>query len=77
MKQKDAILNYIATHGEISNGDALVGLNIGRLASRVHELRAAGWNLPIEKEKNATNNGYHGVYKFSALDAERYAGGNK
>lgn len=72
--QNEKILEYIDFYGGITDREAVLALNVGRLASRVHELRQAGYDLPCEKVKNATNSGYHGRYTFTANDDVRWNG---
>ena len=45
MIQRDRILEYMREHGSIDNDRARNELRVGRLASRIHELRQAG--IPI------------------------------
>lgn len=47
MTQCERIINYIDTHGSITQKEAQEALGIMRLASRVHDLRRMGY--PIEK----------------------------
>lgn len=76
MSQKTRVLNYLAHNDGLSSLIATrLDPPIMRLASRVHELRADGWNIPGETVKSGTGATYT-IYHFSALDAERYAGGN-
>lgn len=39
MTQKEAIVDYIDRHGSITSRDAMIHLNVYRLASRINELR--------------------------------------
>lgn len=70
MKQKQKVILYLYDRGSLSQKEAYE-LGIGRLASRVSELRKRGWNLPKEMVKNEHNNGRYAVYHLSALDMER------
>lgn len=74
MSQKSRILSYLYVNDGITSLIA-TRLNppIMRLASRVHELRADGWNIPGETVKSASGATFT-IYHFSALDAERYEG---
>lgn len=48
MTQCDAILDYIKTHGEITQLEALQEIGCMRLASRINDLKRRG--VSIEKE---------------------------
>lgn len=75
MSQRNLILNYMYSYGALTQRDAYM-LGIGRLASRVHELRTDGWNIPKTMVKNDRNNGRHAEYTLSAIDVERIETGN-
>ena len=75
MTQKNLILNYMYTIGPITQRDAYF-LGVGRLASRVHELREDGWNIPKTMVKNERNNGRHAEYTLSSIDVIRMETGN-
>lgn len=47
MSQNVEILGWLGTFGAITAREAMLKLNCGRLAARVHELREEGY--PIEK----------------------------
>lgn len=47
MSQKTDILAWLGTYGTLTNREAMLKLGVGRLASRVNELRDEGY--PIEK----------------------------
>lgn len=51
MNQTDRVLDYIKAHGSITQMDATNELGISRLASRVHDLRAAGFPVTKQMEK--------------------------
>ena len=44
-KQTMKLLRYLQEHKQITQKDAYFDLNIGRLASRVYDLRAMGYNI--------------------------------
>ena len=70
--QQQAILEYLWREGEITNRTGMLMLNVAKVDTRVSELRAKGWDLPMTWEKNMTNGGRHGVYHMSYDDAARY-----
>jgi hypothetical protein len=45
MTQEERILKHISDHGSISDFEAVTLLHIGRLASRVHDMRRKGINI--------------------------------
>lgn len=45
MTQEERILNHIRENGSISDFEAVTQLHIGRLASRVHDMRRKGINI--------------------------------
>lgn len=63
MTQCDAILDYIKTHGEITQLEALQEIGCMRLASRISDLKTAGY--PIKKEMRSRKN-YNGETKHFA-----------
>lgn len=63
MTQCDAILDYIKTHGEITQLEALQEIGCMRLASRISDLKMM-WH-PIEREMRSRKN-YNGEIKHFA-----------
>lgn len=74
LSQNDRVLIHLWEHGELSSLDA-TRLNppIMRLASRVHEIRKAGFDIPSRKEPTTTG-GHYAVYTLSANDLQRIEG---
>lgn len=64
MTQCDAILDYIKTHGEITQLEALQEIGCMRLASRISDLKSMG--VPIAKEMRSHKN-YKGEVKHFAV----------
>lgn len=56
MTQCERILKYMDDFGSISSYQAMVDLGVGRLASRIHDLRALG--IEIESETKTAKNRY-------------------
>lgn len=50
MTQNDKILNYMNKYGKISQRDASE-MGISRLASRIHEIKGAGYSIKTERVK--------------------------
>lgn len=46
--QNDRILEYLETHGSITQFEALIKLGIMRLASRISDLRRLGYDFESE-----------------------------
>ena len=49
MKQIDQILNYMMKKGPITNRTAMLELDIGRLPSRISEMKALG--IPVQSRR--------------------------
>ena len=62
-KQCDRVLQYIKVHGSITSLEAIEQIGVARLASRICDLKKAGWNI---EKKNET-----GVNRFG--EKTRYA----
>ena len=75
-EQKRKILKHLIYNGELSSLEAMTKLGIGRLASRVSELRKEGFDLPMERRKKADGSGWYGVYSLSANDLDKIANGD-
>ena len=74
MTHNEKILEHIDFYGGITNAEAMNMEHVGRLASRVCELRHKfGYDLPMEWVPNETV-GRHGRYVFSENDKKRYRG---
>jgi len=56
MTQCERILKYMDDFGSITSLQAMVDLGVGRLASRIHELRKLG--IEIESETRTGKNRY-------------------
>lgn len=65
MTQEEKIIDFIRTHGEISQRDA-VGFGCYRLSARIHDLRHAGFDIAMERRtfKNEHSRGNYAVYKL-------------
>ena len=57
MKQKDLILKYMKDFGSITDREAVIDLGIGRLASRICDLRQDGYDIISEKAKERNRYG--------------------
>lgn len=51
MNQCERILEYMERYGSISNREAVIELGIGRLASRICDLRKEGYDITGETVK--------------------------
>ncbi len=68
MTQNTKIIEYLSRNGEITQREAL-GLGIYRLASRINELRKAGWNIDTEMREVTNADGTTSriaVYRWAA-----------
>lgn len=63
MKQCERILKYMDDFGSISNRQAVIDLGVGRLASRIHDLRRMG--IEIESETVTGKNRYGEVTHYT------------
>ena len=63
MKQCERILKYMDDFGSISNSQAVIDLGVGRLASRIHDLRRMG--IEIESETVTGKNRYGEVTHYT------------
>ena len=74
LSQNDRVLIELWKRGELSSLDAVqLEPPIMRLASRVHEIRKAGFDIPTRNEKTTTG-GRYAVYTLSANDLARIEG---
>lgn len=65
MTQEERILKHINDHGSISDYEAVTLLHIGRLASRVHDMRRKGINI--------IGNTVHGKNEYGNYHYTRYS----
>ena len=49
-KQCDRVLEYIKVHGSITSLEAIEQIGVARLASRICDLKKAGWNIEKKNE---------------------------
>lgn len=70
MNQCERILKYIDDFGSITNAEAVIDLGIGRLASRIHELRVAGYDIRSERVKGKNRYGETTNFARYTLEAE-------
>ena len=67
MNQCKRILEYIQRYGSISDREAVIDLGIGRLASRICDLRKEGYDIISERVKGKNRFGetnYYARYKL-------------
>lgn len=66
MTQEEKILDFIRLNGEITQRDA-VGFGCYRLSARIHDLKAAGFDITMERRqfKNESSRGNYAVYKLN------------
>lgn len=69
MNQHQLILEYLAKNGYITAKEAMNKLGIGRLASRVNELRQGGYNIITSWQKEIKPNGKHSRYAAYYMEA--------
>lgn len=68
MTQCEQILAYMKAMGGITARQAMNDIGCMRLASRIHDLRAMGYNIKSEYIKVRTRHGHTTVVRYS-LDA--------
>ena len=71
--QKKILLDYLQTNGTITAYQAMTDLGIGRLASRIYELRSEGHNITMEIRSARNRYGKtvsFGVYRLEASAGE-------
>ena len=56
-KQCDRVLEYIKIHGSITSLEAIEQIGVARLASRICDLKKAGWNIEKKNETGVNRNG--------------------
>lgn len=59
------VLKYLKRHGSITPLAAQTMLGISRLASRVYDLRAAGYEIRSERRRVKTRSGWANVSRYS------------
>ena len=64
VSQKEAILNSIRTHGEITQLEALDKIGCMRLASRIADLKKEGHSIIMMMRKNNITGKHYAVYKL-------------
>lgn len=57
MNQCEMIVHYMNEHGSITTLDAFLDLGITRLASRIHDLKEAGFRIETETIKVKNRHG--------------------
>ena len=62
MTQEERILKHINEHGSISDFEAVTILHIGRLASRVHDMRKKGISII---SNTASGKNEYGTYHYT------------
>ena len=71
MNQCERILEYIQRYGSISDREAVIYLGIGRLASRICDLRKEGYDIISERVKGKNRFGetnYYARYKLGGKE---------
>lgn len=70
MTQTEKILNYIEEHGSITARQAYK-MGIMRLASRISDLRVAGYRIKTENVKVKNRDGSHShIAKYSFMEVK-------
>lgn len=75
MKQKDTIINDLLTRAQfgaegLTQLDALLNYGVGRLASRIHDLKCDGWMIKAEKKPVVKADGSKTEVAFYSIDPE-------
>lgn len=68
MTQNERVLRYIMDFGSITTLQAFADLGVTRLASRIHDLKMAGYN--IKKTMRSSTNRYGDPVSFAAYYME-------
>lgn len=66
MTQNDKVIKYMQNYGRISQRDANQ-MGIGRLASRIWEIKKAGFSIITERERVKNNDQTTSVVAFYSL----------
>lgn len=69
--QCDKILEYMETYGSITQREAVRKLNCYRLSARIYDLRARGYEIVEERERNKRTGTSWCRYALTARDVER------
>jgi hypothetical protein len=64
--QNKLILDHLYRTGEITQLEALNQYGIMRLASRINDLRKAGWRILTENTVNKATGKHYATYKLAA-----------
>ncbi len=62
--QRDRVLDWLKTHGELTTREAVTELNIMSLTKRISELRRDGIGIKTEW-RTSTNGAKYGVYSLA------------
>ena len=62
--QRDRVLDWLRTHGELTTREAVTELNIMSLTKRISELRRDGIGIKTEW-RTSTNGAKYGVYSLA------------
>jgi len=71
MTQCERILQYMEKFGSITNREAVINLDIMRLASRIHDLQKEGYNIKRENVKKKNESGEFKHYTRYSLEGEQ------
>ena len=74
MTQKDTVLEILRSGRGITAAEALYNYSIGRLASRICELRKESYPILSIRTKGKNRNGDTVYYDTYRLDMEKYRG---
>jgi len=71
--QVERVLAYLKRHGTITENEARGELGVGRLASRIDELRKGGWDIQTEMVKGVNRWGEKVRYgKYTLICDEQW-----
>ena len=62
--QRDRVLDWLRTNGELTTREAVTELNVMRLTKRISELRRDGIGIKTEW-RTSTNGAKYGVYSLA------------
>lgn len=62
--QRDRVLDWLRTHGELTTREAVTELNIMSLTKRISEIRRDGIGIKTEW-RTSTNGAKYGVYSLA------------
>ena len=66
--QTEMILEYLQSYGEITAIEALTAIGCFRLAARISDLRADGYNISTEMTKDGKKS--YAIYRLEVNDGE-------